>query len=65
MISNPCIEVQTISENRPSVPAWFAEVVIIAGHITTKGLLQAFTRAGCVWYGDASEPMNLSISSRS
>lgn len=44
MISNPCIEVQTISENRPSVPAWFAEVVIIAGHITTKGLLQAFTQ---------------------
>src|SRR3989440_4573239 len=44
MISNPSIEVQTISENRPSVPAWFAEVVIIAGHITTKGLLQAFTQ---------------------
>jgi hypothetical protein len=25
MISNPCIEVQTTSENRFSVPAWFAE----------------------------------------
>ncbi|SRR6266487_6225265 len=23
MISNPCLEVQTTSENRPSVPAWF------------------------------------------
>ncbi len=42
MISNPCIELQTSSENRLSVPAWFAEVVIIAGHLTTKGLLEAF-----------------------
>ncbi len=25
VISNPCIEVQTTAENRPSVPAWFAE----------------------------------------
>jgi hypothetical protein len=43
MISNPCIEVQTTSENRSSVPAWFAEVVIIAGHLATKGLLEAFS----------------------
>jgi hypothetical protein len=42
MISNPCIELQTSSENRPSVPAWFAEVVIIAGQFATKGLLEAF-----------------------
>ena len=32
MISIPCIEVQTTSEDRFSVPAWFAEVVIIAGY---------------------------------
>ena len=30
MIPNPCIEVQTSPEARPSVPPWFAEVVIIA-----------------------------------
>src|SRR5947207_6044408 len=42
MIPNPCIEVQTISENRFSVPAWFAEVVIIAGYLEKKGLLEAF-----------------------
>jgi hypothetical protein len=42
MISNPCIEVQTTSENRFSVPAWFAEVVIIARYLEKKGLLQAF-----------------------
>ena len=42
MIPNPCIEVQTISENRFSVPAWFAEVVIIAGYLEKKGVLEAF-----------------------
>jgi hypothetical protein len=42
MIPTPCIEVHTSSEARPSVPAWFAEVVIIARHLTTKGLLDAF-----------------------
>ncbi len=42
MISNPCIEVQTTSESRFSVPAWFAEVVIIAGYLEKKGLLEAF-----------------------
>jgi hypothetical protein len=42
MISNPCIEVHTSVENRPSVPAWFAEVVILAGHLTEKGQMDAF-----------------------
>src|SRR2546428_5555221 len=42
MVSNCCIEIQTASENRPSVPAWFAEVAIIARHLATKGLLDAF-----------------------
>ena len=44
MISNPCIEVQTTSENRFSVPAWFAEVVIIARYLEKKGLLEAFAQ---------------------
>jgi hypothetical protein len=42
MISNPCIEVQTSPVDRPSVPAWFAEVVIMVQYLTTKGLLDAF-----------------------
>src|SRR6266516_6183772 len=42
MISNPCIEVQTTSENRFSVPAWFAEVVIMARYLDKQGLLEAF-----------------------
>jgi hypothetical protein len=42
MISNPGIEVQTTSETRFSVPAWFAEVVIMAGYLEQKGLVEAF-----------------------
>ena len=42
MIPNPCIEAQTSPLDRPSVPAWFAEVVIMTQHLTTKGLLEAF-----------------------
>ena len=44
MIPNPCIEVQTYPEARPSVPPWFAEVVIIAYHLTTHDLLDAFAQ---------------------
>jgi hypothetical protein len=42
MIPNPCIEVRTSPEDRSSVPAWFAEVVIIVQHLAAKGLLDAF-----------------------
>jgi hypothetical protein len=42
MISKPCIEIHTSPEDRPSVPPWFAEVVIMAQHLTTKGLLDTF-----------------------
>ena len=37
MIPNPSIEVQTSPVHRPSVPAWFAEVVILSQHLTAKG----------------------------
>ena len=42
MISNSCIEIQTSPVDHPSVPAWFAEVIIIAQHLATKGVLDAF-----------------------
>src|SRR5690348_14553845 len=42
MIPNPCIEVQTSTRDRPSVPVWFAEVVMMARHVATEGLLEAF-----------------------
>jgi hypothetical protein len=44
MIPHPCIEVQTSAVHRPSVPAWFAEVVILSQHLTAKGLLEAFAQ---------------------
>jgi hypothetical protein len=44
MISDSCIEVQTTSENRFSVPAWFAEVTIIASYLEKKGQLDAFAQ---------------------
>jgi hypothetical protein len=44
MIPNECIEVQTSPLDRPSVPAWFAEVAMIARHLASKGLLEAFAQ---------------------
>ncbi len=44
MIPTPSIEVQTTLWDRPSVPAWFAEVVILSQYLTTKGLLEAFAQ---------------------
>src|SRR6266568_839612 len=43
MIPRQCIEVQTSPVERPSVPPWLAEVAILAQHLATKGLLEAFT----------------------
>jgi len=51
MLSNPCIEVQTTPSDCPSVPAWFAEVVIIARHLATNGLLDAFAHQVCLVRG--------------
>ena len=44
MIPNECIEVQTSPHDRASVPAWFAEVVMIARHLATEGVLVAFAQ---------------------
>jgi hypothetical protein len=44
MIPNRCIEIQTSPLDRPSVPAWFAELVMIAQHLESKGLLEAFAQ---------------------
>ncbi len=64
MIPNPCIEVHTSPVDRPSVPAWFAEVVIIVQYLATKGLLETFARASCIWCADVSGAMSPSIFSR-
>ena len=41
MIPNPCLEVQTSAVDRPSVPAWLAEVTLLAQHLTRRGVLDA------------------------
>jgi hypothetical protein len=38
-----CIALQASAEERPSVPAWFAEVVLIAHYLTQQGVLEALT----------------------
>jgi hypothetical protein len=43
MIPRQCIEVHTSAVDRPSVPPWLAEVAILSQHLTTQGLLEAFT----------------------
>src|SRR5712664_1149558 len=42
MIQNSCIEIQTSTETRPSIPRWFAEVVILSSYLTAQGLLEVF-----------------------
>jgi hypothetical protein len=44
MIPNQCIEVQTSLVDRFSVPAWFAEVVILTKHLSKKNLLEALAQ---------------------
>jgi hypothetical protein len=44
MIPNQCIEVQTDPNERLSVPAWFAEVVMVAQHLAKTGLLDILSR---------------------
>jgi hypothetical protein len=44
MIPNGCLEIQTSPLDRASVPSWFAEVVMVAHHLATQGLLEAFAQ---------------------
>ncbi len=43
MIPNPCLEVQTSAVDRPSIPAWLAEVTLLAQHLTNRGVLAAIS----------------------
>jgi hypothetical protein len=39
-IPHSCVEIQTTETNHPSVPAWFAEIVLIAAFLRKQGILQ-------------------------
>lgn len=40
----PAVEIQTTPTERPSVPPWFAETVILARHFLQQGLLEAIAQ---------------------
>src|SRR5687767_10677865 len=37
----PAVEIHTSPQDVPSIPPWFAEVVVLARHFTQRGLLDA------------------------
>ena len=39
---SPAVEIQTTPTERPSVPPWFAEVVILARHFLQQPTLREF-----------------------
>jgi hypothetical protein len=45
-IPHPCVDIvdiHTTAAPQPSVPPWFAEIVLIAGHLRNRGLLEALS----------------------
>ena len=43
VLTTPVVDIQTCPQDVPSVPPWFAEVVILAQHFTQRGLLEAIS----------------------
>jgi hypothetical protein len=41
-LPHPCVDIHTTSAPQPSIPPWFAEIVLIAGYLRGHGLLEAF-----------------------
>lgn len=42
-VPHPCVDIQTTPDPQPSIPPWFAEIVLIAGYLRGHGLLEALT----------------------
>jgi len=42
-IRHPCVDIHTTPTPQPSLPPWFAEIVLIAGHLRSHGLLDALS----------------------
>lgn len=38
-VPHPCVDIQTTPAPQPSIPPWFAEIVLIAGYLRSHGLL--------------------------
>src|SRR5215469_10197541 len=42
-VPHPCVDIHTTPTPQPSIPPWFAEVVLLAGHLRSHGLLDALS----------------------
>jgi hypothetical protein len=42
-VPHPCVDIHTTREPQPSIPPWFAEIVLIAGYLRSHGLLEALS----------------------
>jgi len=40
-VPHPCVDIHTTPAPQPSIPPWFAEIVLIAGYLRSHGLLEA------------------------
>ncbi len=41
LLSTPSVDIRTCPEDVPSVPAWFAELILLARHFSQRGVLDA------------------------
>src|SRR5262245_1195594 len=41
-VPHPCVDIHTTPTPQPSIPPWFAEIVLIASYLRGHGLLEAF-----------------------
>ena len=41
-VPHPCVDIHTRPTPQPSIPPWFAEIVLIASYLRGHGLLEAF-----------------------
>lgn len=42
-VPHPCVDLHTTPAPQPSIPPWFAEIVLIAGYLRSHGLLDALS----------------------
>jgi hypothetical protein len=40
-VPHPCVDIHTTPDPQPSIPPWFAEVVLMAGYLRGHGVLDA------------------------
>ncbi|MGO8950188.1 MAG: hypothetical protein ACLQUY_21530 [Ktedonobacterales bacterium] len=46
-VPHPCVDIHATSAPQPSIPPWFAEIVLIAGYLRGHGVLDALSAQVC------------------